>query len=665
MNRNEAIQRWERSLATLSDSVFLDIAHTYLGSVQTPFHKPVIIKQLTTLFCNETFLERLFSLISPLDAKILTATWLLFSATQDELCLLFSDELSYGNLQQAVVNLEERLLLIPDPDNPPGGRQLVVHPLLVDRMVKSVFSLDAVLDFKTIDYPVQPEGPDRRMVRALLSLYAQEKVGSLDKAIRFLQSDAATNIFSLWPKSYVADILTLLHRMCLDMEVIREDKQNILLYPEHAARLLSFSTKELQFHLLLAALHDNPSIVSLKDTESAIRSFFSFLCILIPDDVFADDTTYRRSCIIAAKHSGIRILQMDVLFRILELIGVKPTKIQEKHDSEVRLKPTIDSDFTISFSNDIEPVDGLDLLYLIALVKKVDTVSSYELSKESIAKALHYGLSIAQIRAYLKALTSYLPPNLATLFDQWETEFAAIRIYDGIIVHADERISRIIEALPALQSHIICRIEKGLYLFSRQSERVWRNILVSAGVGMLGPSIAEELPLPPFRACFASETNDYPVKEFAALLERIPKEQRTSFSSGNRQFLEELRTQIEKKGGQEELLSRLNRSLILLPSQISTLGKRNDIVSASGFDFQGKLNLCKAAVHSSSDILELHLSDQNGQMNVLLANAQEMIGSGKEAALRLTTIPEGVEKIVAVEKIFLVKKLRRSIFFSL
>ena len=105
---------------------------------------------------------------------------------------------------------------------------------------------------------------------------------------------------------------------------------------------------------------------------------------------------------------------------------------------------------------------------MLGIIKRYDLVNSYELNKKSLLKAFDGGLSNSEILGYLEQLTPTIPQTLRDLLGEWKEEYSAITIYDGIVVKADERLSRIIEAFPNLQDFLIAKIEKGIYLFKRE-----------------------------------------------------------------------------------------------------------------------------------------------------------------------------------------------------
>ena len=89
-------------------------------------------------------------------------------------------------------------------------------------------------------------------------------------------------------------------------------------------------------------------------------------------------------------------------------------------------------------------------------------------------------------------------------------------------------------------------------------------------------------------------------------------------------------------------------------------------MEASGFDFQGKVNLCKTTLNSPLDLLELHLLDDEGNSRTILSEVKEIISGSttQETAVRVSILPGKEEKVISIAKVFRVRKLRRSIFFQ-
>ena len=46
----ERILEWRESFSSLPDDYFFDIIHMYLGEIKTPYNKPKLIEELSTIY---------------------------------------------------------------------------------------------------------------------------------------------------------------------------------------------------------------------------------------------------------------------------------------------------------------------------------------------------------------------------------------------------------------------------------------------------------------------------------------------------------------------------------------------------------------------------------------------------------------------------------------
>ena len=666
------VHLWERSLAVLPDTVFLDIVRNFIGKVPTPFHKPLLTKKLTTLFSTEEFLVRVEASLSPTDKQLLSGAYVLGSPTQDELCSIFSDSIPYAILQQNVVNLEERLLLVPNPDTFEHTAGLIINPLLVERLLAATLSLEDIFtpasDTDTPYYRFL--GCDPRIVRALLSLHIHMTLGSREKSEKLITNKYIRNVFGQDDARFIERIL-LYNRMLFSEKVLVEQGRTTRVDINRAQVLLAKKPQELQLLLFKTACAPLQSQTPKMTKDLPLQTFFIILSTLLDTVPIQHAKGLRTACLMASYRSRLPIAHMEDFLTLLFTVGLTSMqKPQGEPFDQPHLQPTIDSDLTISFTEDVPVVGGKDLLHCLAVVQKVDIVTSYEIHKDTIMRAFDLGLSVEDIFQYLEGLTQSIPQGLQNLIGHWKDEFSSIVIYDGILVKANERLSRIIEALPTLQPFLITRISDGMYLFSRSSEAQWREILSSTGIGLLPRSITDVTHHKTTSVESSNEHSDmdslHPILD---PLRRLDVHQIGTTVPVALAFHHELRKAIlakaSNKGEQEEMLARLDRKLILVPSQISAVQGRTQTMQASGFDFQGKINLCKAAVNSTVELLELHILDQDGNSQILLTEAKELINSTKDASIRVQVLPDGEEKVFPIEKIFKVRKLRRSIFFQM
>ena len=484
-------------------------------------------------------------------------------------------------------------------------------------------------------------------------------------ATKYIQS-----VFGQDDAPFIERIL-LYNRMLFGEKILIEQGRSTRIDINRAQALLSKDPGELQLFLFQTALASIQPQAPKIAKDVPFRAFFIILSTLLDTIPIYHTRGLRTACLMASYRSRLPIANMDEFIALLFTVGLTSVQKPKKELlDQPHLQPAIDSDLTISFTEGVPVVDGKDLLHCLAFVRKVDVVTSYEVNKATIMRAFDLGLTVEEILRYLEGLTQSIPQGLQNLIGHWKEEFSSIVIYDGILVKANERLSRIIEALPTLQPFLISRIADGMYLFSRNSEAQWREILSSTGIGLLPRSITEVAHHTSTSIESSIGQSDMetlrPIQEPIRILAvRQPEPTEPTALDFQKDLRKAILAKASNKGEQEEMLARLERKLILVPSQISAVQGRTQTMQASGFDFQGKINLCKAAVNSTVELLELHILDHDGNSQILLTEAKELINSTKDASIRVLVLPDGEEKVLPIEKIFKVRKLRRSIFFQM
>ena len=95
MGLNEFMKKnidFTKLLLSMQDDTFFYIIRNYLGPLQTPFHKPTLIKELLKFLSKKSVQEKILLYIDRLDKKILTAVSLLLKTTIQDIyitsCLL-------------------------------------------------------------------------------------------------------------------------------------------------------------------------------------------------------------------------------------------------------------------------------------------------------------------------------------------------------------------------------------------------------------------------------------------------------------------------------------------------------------------------------------------------------------------------------------------------
>ena len=409
----------------------------------------------------------------------------------------------------------------------------------------------------------------RSIVRGLLSLPFHDLLTTQERSARTLQNRLIKSVFNEEQRALILNFNQLL----LYTKAVKERGRNSVVIHKQAMNLLSLEPFEIQQLLFQSSWYSKESLNKKVVHPTTLNAFYTSISQILEECVITNRQQLLFICRLVALKHRLEVDDWELLVNLLFDIGLSSQEpltnstIRNEH-----LKPTIDSDLTLSFSHDLQVVEGRVDLYMLGIIKRYDLVNSYELNKKSLLKAFDGGLSNIEILGYLEQLTPTIPQTLRDLLGEWKEEYSAITIYDGIVVKADERLSRIIEALPNLQDFLIAKIEKGIYLFKREEESQWREVLTSTGIGLLPSSIGtkeeevHQLQSPSKLKTIQSTPSRTPLRGFP----------RSSLPSPWLMILKESLLALAKKRGsskgeREELEARIEQKLILLPPRWSIL----------------------------------------------------------------------------------------------
>ena len=112
----------------------------------------------------------------------------------------------------------------------------------------------------------------------------------------------------------------------------------------------------------------------------------------------------------------------------------------------------MDSDYSVSY---LGSLDADSLLVRFAALETLDRTRLWRITEERLRSALDGGVGYDEIRSYLKTyVNGTLNTALLKSLDLIAERSRQVQIYDGLVLHTDERVGRIVEQLPALQEHI-------------------------------------------------------------------------------------------------------------------------------------------------------------------------------------------------------------------
>ncbi len=611
-----------------SEENYFYLVRNYLGLVTTPFHKPALTTKLCNFFSLPEIEDTIFSLIDQKDQIILSLVHIAGPLTGEDIISLLKDRYSYGKLVRRVSNLQERMILLND------GGVLIFNPLFEER-VRRICSLKPLFG----DEPtVVQSGPycSTEFVRAYLNLVDKEK--------RLAYREEYSSLFPSYSSGQLKLLFALLGEALGNQCIITGDKRVEVNF-EKAQSLLSLNDRQL-LYLFIAEPFSTE-----KDRSRAV-AFAANLLAMLHKIGSCDTPSMMLLLKVIALKTGIEGEQslLDTLSTLGVLSFDETWHANQIEEQTGRTTLVIDSDNTISYSGSCP--EG-DILYRFSDLTVLDRQTSYQVSPQSFTRGLDGNLTWEEIRLYL-AENSY--PQMSEALQKMllitHERYQQITIYEGIVLVTEDRVTRLLTQLESMQDHIVATIAPNAFLMKRSSEQTWRKILVQSGV--LVPAkrtgeyleVAQERENPLFdRLVEESRTEEVEVDTLPLLvLEPQPLDKVLRM---------EIETAKLSKAERSDLEQRFKAKMILVPEQI-VAQVVNGVVEAGGFDYQGKVGLCRNAVGKKNIALQLMLPDQE-----LIVQALEVAYTAeKEALLKAAVMPDMEVKIIPVSKIFLVRQLR-------
>ncbi len=665
---------WNEALYSLDDESFLEIMRNYLGPIRTPFNKPDLISQLTRFITGERVRKRILSLINRQERALLNAVYFLDRPSVDDIYRFFDRKIQFYIVQQQIINLEERLLLLQRRD-----RSLMINPLFLDDLIGSQVHISHIMSISDAgSEQAESDGQVTIMDQPLFISYFSLFYGNYiritqDGTLKRSTGRVLEDVFPHMSAELIGSLTHLFIRSFTSMGILSSSNGSIncsaAAVKEH---LESSSWPEFVFRFLVGCYA--PVYSDLDDHQ--VYSFLYELLTILEQVGSLRAKSLQRLWMIQASHHGLPMHEMHEPILILKTLGILTYA-----DGFYRLHPDlsallsggsspntsciIDSDYTITCGRDFS-LHSSRFLYLCTRIRKTDTSFLFEITKNSIVQAFDAGFTADEITSLLEEVSSNpVPGNIIQTIRHWSAEYESIQIYSGIVIAADAQRSRIIEKHPSLQDHIIRKFCEGVFLLRSETETVWREILNQSGVEVLpktkfadpengGESIRHaigyRLPDTITRDRFSE----------AAITEDIRHiEHDEAFKAELQEALAQKK--IPRKAF-EDLTARIEKGLILIPEQLVSTYLHPTVQEAHGFDFQGKVNLCRQAMDSGKDLLEIHVKSFTEKEDILLIQPTELKKQGNEVILIGLEVPENHHFEKSLRKIFLLRKLKSSLY---
>ena len=610
-------------LNSLDERYYFFIADTVLGKIPTPFHKPVLNQKILAFLSNPDNRKRIRASVDDDEKRYLSFLLIAGRSTAMQVCRFFSKD-SYQAAVTRMCSLRDRLLVIT------SGRTFMVNPVMKD-IAEELFSPDLMLGKDGRQPDPQPFA-DRNVLSALLNILTNGSVPVREaNAHHFMKSDRLEKVFPQFGKDDSLRMFTLVRGLALKTGAINNRGGKFILDRIKASELLKCSP----LGFLMKAVPDTDSaavsrVLGLMGTHGMDSQAFTSLYSVISG---IDDTASAQ--VLEDFRAFGFIVEKDGRLFLNPAVSENP--VPQSH-------PSMDSDMEVSFFG--IPSEN-DILYIFADINVCDKLVRYNVTKNSFTRALESGLTRKEIEDYLGITDN-------EQLRMWEMAFNRVSVYDGIVIRCDDQVGRIMKMHPQIKDHIIRELADGVFLMDRSTYHTWEQELAYA-IDM------PHLPVPetsgseqiPETADSDTETEEEPVLEAPpAASGRQPQDDWNA-----------IREDLLSYAGQTGCLSDdvrglIDARLIFSRSQIGKDFRYATLPSASGFDYNAKLSILRAALKKKTSedfpLMRLEMSDE-----VLIAQPVELLkGDSKGSVIKVRILPDDMERSIPVSTIFRITILR-------
>ena len=297
---------------------------------------------------------------------------------------------------------------------------------------------------------------------SILSFAASSEIPSgQNHYSKSFSSDFFTSIFPAFSKDRIRDAAMLAVKRLIELSVIKEKASGLSISLPEAERFMSLSEYErLALVIFPECTHDRDKLGK--------AALFIYLVSRI-SRIKKEDAEGKLTQIAAI--AGIASYDEELLYT-MNIIEDDENTVSGLQIPEKSSEITVSSDFTI----------------------KCSTASEWKITKQSAKAAFSMNLSDKDIIGKLREISSFdLPETIGQRLSAWYESYSSIRAERALLLYTDERNSRIIDALPTMQMHIVSKLSPNIFLMKAETEMHWRRALENAGFDMLGPTEGPEM----------------------------------------------------------------------------------------------------------------------------------------------------------------------------
>jgi hypothetical protein len=639
---------------TLPDSSFFELMRSIFGNIKTPVNKQRLMEDLSAFLSRDEIRRTISLYIDETDAMVIAAVAALHTPAPGELERFFAGELGYADLQDVLLNLEERFILYRFREN--GVICLALNPALEPALAP--FAADQSWVFPSITAeeaaaagasPAPALPLDDRLLAAIISFVPGE--GALFKNEGGLRKKVLDTGAVLFPGLD----LELITGGLLTLGLVRPDGEGLAPDDANLAAFQGLSPHDRRIYCA-AGIYcwgaeaggsftgnatEDPA-AGLHVLRGRIRSLAAlirhFLEQIDPARAYPLQTLRRCWGVLEQDEGRVHFekllegLEKTGLLRCFPAgyrtagPGTAAHSITAASNNAGAPALAMDTPFSCIIYPGISFADALALASF-AVVRETGATVRFELTRESAVRGFDRGFTAEAMIELLNRLSGNRVAELLiwTLKD-WQKRCAEVSLCEGIVLSLSADRRYLAEAEP-VASLILRTIVPGVYLLSAPESRDAAEALRKAGVDIFARYRRPE----PRRGRVSGDTaavggaavsgesryTPYPSPavlsryyrhgaagiRFSAVDQAVPGP--GAFDAEGREALkEQFRSALNRmqlpRGERDELSARIERRLVLSEAQLSGASLRYEKLEARGLDYVGKAAIAKQAIASKS-----------------------------------------------------------------
>jgi len=685
---------WKSAIMTMPDHSFFELIRSVFGKIKTPFNKQQLLNDLENFLKRDDIKKSISAYIGENDAKIIIAVFLFGEATVQQLTDFFSDEYTKMQLQDIIVNLEERFILYRFTENKKNC--LALNPVL--KTILQPFTAETSALFPVQSFTKKTAITSALYLNDMILAALYSFILSIDliyKAENIICKRALKEAKTIFPNLDLQQTLGALQVLGLfynDSGRLVPEKSCLDAFSRLNAHERSvycsaafYIYNETVHFEILAPLYKN----KIRDTVNLINGFINSL----KTEVIYPYKTLKRIIEVLKAHTAVSFTT-EALLNSLEKTGlilklspgkelycITEPQITNKNADDNRGVIAIDSGSSVLVYPEIDFADAIKLASVLNIRETIQMqimtpapVIRFELDKDSIIRSFNNNIRADDIIKLLNRLSgNKTGETLIWNLKEWEKRYKEVSLKKGVILSLSEDQRYLAKTIP-MANLIIETLAPGLYLLDEISMDEAANVLCNAGVEIIARPDIHRIKVNQSEFDKKSEdsgyeNNYYPELRSApetlkAIFTSVENNKNTDIYADNlkNNFLSILNKMSLNEAERTELSARIERRLILCETQLKDADIRFEKLEAKHMDYAGKQLIAKQAIAANSP-LEIILLDKGKEKNVY-GLAQSLEKENAELILYLNEDNNDSSQPLRIPlaKISLLRRIKKSIF---